>query len=125
MPQCRVWGDPGTRRGDDCDAGHGDGSALFTDGRLCPGLELGHHPWLKKTYEDYLGRRGLKKYGVKKWNKLLRKAVAQTSATFKLGPSLPGRRKHEAGDAAVPAERHDCFESGGAVGRGGAVADED
>jgi polyphosphate glucokinase len=62
--------------------GTGMGSALFTDGRLCPGLELGHHPWLKKTYEDYLGKRGLKKYGVKKWNKLLREAVGQTQATF-------------------------------------------
>lgn len=62
--------------------GTGMGSALYTDGKLCPGLELGHHPWLKKTYEDYLGRRGLKKYGEKKWNKLLRKAIAQTAATF-------------------------------------------
>lgn len=62
--------------------GTGMGSALFTNGRLCPGLELGHHPWLKKTYEDYLGRRGLKKYGEKKWNKLLQKAIAQTEATF-------------------------------------------
>ncbi len=62
--------------------GTGMGSALFTDGRLCPGLELGHHPWLEKTYEDYLGRRGLKKYGEKKWNKLLQKAIAQTEATF-------------------------------------------
>lgn len=44
--------------------GTGLGSALFTDGRLCPGLELGHHPWQKgKTYEDFLGRRGLKKFG--------------------------------------------------------------
>jgi polyphosphate glucokinase len=62
--------------------GTGMGSAIYTDGHLCPGLELGHHPWLKKTYEDYLGKRGLKKHGVKKWNKLLRKAVAQTAATF-------------------------------------------
>ena len=31
--------------------GTGMGSALFTDGRLCPGLELGHHPWKTKTYE--------------------------------------------------------------------------
>jgi polyphosphate glucokinase len=62
--------------------GTGMGSAIFTDGRLCPGLELGHHPWLKKTYEDYLGRRGLKKHGEKKWNKLLQKAIAQTEATF-------------------------------------------
>ncbi len=62
--------------------GTGMGSSLFTDGRLCPGLELGHHPWRKKTYEDYLGKRGLKKYGKKGWNKLLQKAIAQTEATF-------------------------------------------
>jgi polyphosphate glucokinase len=62
--------------------GTGMGSALFTEGVLCPGLELGHHPWRKKTYEGYLGRRGLEKYGVKRWNKLLKLAIAQTAATF-------------------------------------------
>jgi polyphosphate glucokinase len=62
--------------------GTGMGSALFTDGKLCPGLELAHHPWRKKTYEDYLGIRGLKKYGKKHWNKLLEEAIAQTAATF-------------------------------------------
>jgi polyphosphate glucokinase len=62
--------------------GTGMGSSLFTDGHLCPGLELGHHPWRKKTYEDYLGRRGLDKYGKKTWNKLLKEAIAQTLATF-------------------------------------------
>ncbi len=62
--------------------GTGLGSALFTDGRLCPGLELGHHPWKKKTYEDYLGRRGLDKYGKKRWNKLVMEAIAQTAQLF-------------------------------------------
>lgn len=62
--------------------GTGMGSALFTQGVLCPGLELGHHPWRKKTYEDYLGKRGLLKYGAKRWNKLVKLAVAQTAATF-------------------------------------------
>jgi polyphosphate glucokinase len=62
--------------------GTGLGSALFTEGVLCPGLELGHHPWRKKTYEDYLGKRGLQKYGAKRWNKLLKKAIEQTAATF-------------------------------------------
>lgn len=62
--------------------GTGLGSAIFTNGHLCPGLELGHHPWRKKTYEDYLGKRGLQKHGKKKWNKLLRRAIAQTAATF-------------------------------------------
>jgi polyphosphate glucokinase len=62
--------------------GTGMGSALFTQGVLCPGLELGHHPWRKKTYEDYLGKRGLLRYGAKRWNKLVKLAVAQTAATF-------------------------------------------
>ncbi len=63
--------------------GTGVGSAIYTDGRLCPGLELGHHPWMKgKTYEDFLGKRGLKKHGAKKWNKLLARAIQQTARTF-------------------------------------------
>jgi polyphosphate glucokinase len=63
--------------------GTGMGSALFSDGHLCPGLELGHHPWHKgKTYEEYLGRKGLEKLGKKRWNKLLQKAIEQTSKTF-------------------------------------------
>ncbi|MGB6191468.1 MAG: ROK family protein [Terracidiphilus sp.] len=63
--------------------GTGLGSSLFTDGRLCPGLELAHHPWRKgKTYEDFLGRRGLDKYGKKRWNKLVRDAIDQTAKLF-------------------------------------------
>ena len=63
--------------------GTGLGSAIYTDGHLCPGLELAHHSRIKdRTYEDFLGRRGLKKYGAKRWNKLLAKAIKQTSSTF-------------------------------------------
>jgi len=64
--------------------GTGMGAALFTNGHLVPGLELGHHPWRKKgmTYEDYIGRRGLDKYGKKLWNKRLQEVIAQTAATF-------------------------------------------
>jgi polyphosphate glucokinase len=64
--------------------GTGLGSSLFTDGRLCPGLELGHHPWRKKgkVYEDYLGRRGLDKFGKRIWNKFLQSAIAQTEELF-------------------------------------------
>lgn len=61
--------------------GTGMGSSLFTGGRLFP-LELGHHPWKKFTYEDYIGRRGLDKYGKKRWNKYLLETIHQTSATF-------------------------------------------
>ncbi len=63
--------------------GTGLGSSLFTDGRLCPGLELGHHPWKRdREYEDYLGRRGLDKYGKKRWNQLLQEAIEQTAKLF-------------------------------------------
>jgi len=63
--------------------GTGFGSSLFIDGKLVPGLELAHHPWLKnKTYEEYFGRKGLKKLGRKRWNKLLEKAIAQLEYLF-------------------------------------------
>jgi polyphosphate glucokinase len=64
--------------------GTGLGGALFTKGHLCPGLEIGHHIWRKKgmTYEDYLGRRGLDKFGKKEWNKYLQEAIATTEALF-------------------------------------------
>jgi polyphosphate glucokinase len=64
--------------------GTGLGSALFTGGRLCPGLELAHHIWRKKdrTYEDYLGKRGYEKYGVEKWNYLLQEAIDSTQKLF-------------------------------------------
>jgi len=64
--------------------GTGLGAALFTNGHLCPGLELGHHIWRKKgmTYEDYLGRRGLDEFGKKEWNKLILEAIQSTEALF-------------------------------------------
>ena len=64
--------------------GTGLGAALFTNGHLVPGLELGHHPWRKKgmTYEDYLGRRGLDRFGKARWNDFLQAGIAQTEALF-------------------------------------------
>jgi polyphosphate glucokinase len=63
--------------------GTGMGAALFINGHLCPGLELGHHPFRKgKTYEDCLGRRGLDKYGKERWNELLQEAIALTAKIF-------------------------------------------
>jgi len=64
--------------------GTGMGGALFTNGHLCPGLELGHHIWGKKgmTYEDYLGRRGIDRFGKKEWNKLLKQAIRDIEKLF-------------------------------------------
>ena len=47
--------------------GTGLGTALIVDGVIEP-MELAHLPYLKgKTYEDYVGLRGLKRLGKKKW----------------------------------------------------------
>lgn len=48
--------------------GTGLGSALVVDGIVEP-MELGHLPYKKGTYEDYVGLRGLEKRGKKKWRK--------------------------------------------------------
>jgi polyphosphate glucokinase len=63
--------------------GTGLGSSLFVGGVLVPGLELGHHPLRdNKTYEDFIGRTGLKKLGKKKWNKRVREALATAEHLF-------------------------------------------
>src|SRR3984893_17954855 len=49
--------------------GTGLGSAMIVDGIVEP-MELAHLPYKKgKTYEDYLGLRGLKRLGKKKWRR--------------------------------------------------------
>jgi transaldolase len=49
--------------------GTGLGTALIIDGVIEP-MELAHLPYKKgHTYEDYVGLKGLKKYGKKKWRK--------------------------------------------------------
>jgi len=46
--------------------GTGLGSTLIVDGIMEP-MELGHLPYKKGTYEDYVGLRGLEKQGKRKW----------------------------------------------------------
>jgi polyphosphate glucokinase len=57
--------------------GTGLGSAMIVDGSLEP-MELAHLPYKNgKTYEDYVGIRGLKRLGTKKWQQHVRKVVRQ------------------------------------------------
>jgi predicted NBD/HSP70 family sugar kinase len=53
--------------------GTGLGSALVDGGAVHP-LELGHLPYRKATFEDYVGERGRERLGKKRW----REAVAET-----------------------------------------------
>lgn len=48
--------------------GTGLGSAMIANGILQP-MELGHLPYKKATYEDYVGQRGLEHLGKKKWRR--------------------------------------------------------
>jgi polyphosphate glucokinase len=82
--------------------GTGFGSSLFTDGHLVPGLELAHHPWRKKTYEDYLGKHGFEKYGCKHWNRLLLKAISQIEALFNYDHLYIGGGNATKIDSALP-----------------------
>jgi polyphosphate glucokinase len=56
--------------------GTGLGSTLIADGIVEP-MELGHLPYKKGTYEDYVGIRGLQKRGKKKWRRNVADVVAR------------------------------------------------
>ena len=61
--------------------GTGLGSALVVDGIVEP-MELGHLPYKKATYEDYVGLRGLEEWGRKKWRRHVADVVERLSPPF-------------------------------------------
>ena len=61
--------------------GTGLGSTVISDGIVEP-MELAHLPYRKGTYEDYVGLRGLKKRGKKKWRQHVAKVVAQLTGAL-------------------------------------------
>jgi polyphosphate glucokinase len=61
--------------------GTGLGSAMVVDGVLEP-MELAHLPYRKATYEYYVGLRGLRRFGKKKWRKLVADVVQQLAAAL-------------------------------------------
>lgn len=64
--------------------GTGLGSALIYDDVLEP-LELAHLPYKKKqTFEDYLGIRGLRRLGKKKWRQAVADVVERLRAAFEV-----------------------------------------
>jgi polyphosphate glucokinase len=61
--------------------GTGLGSTLITDGVVEP-MELGHLPYKKGTYEEYVGQRGLEKRGKKRWRRHVADVVASLIAAL-------------------------------------------
>jgi polyphosphate glucokinase len=61
--------------------GTGLGSAMIVDGVVEP-MELAHLPYGKSTFEDYVGERGLKRFGKKRWSRKVAKVVETFSAAL-------------------------------------------
>ena len=61
--------------------GTGLGSALVVNGIVEP-MELSHLPYKNGVFEDYVGIRGLKKYGRKKWRRYVADVVERLIAAL-------------------------------------------
>ncbi len=61
--------------------GTGLGSTLIVDDVLVP-MELGHLPYRAGTFEDYVGLRGLERWGQKKWRSYVADVVARLTAAL-------------------------------------------
>jgi polyphosphate glucokinase len=61
--------------------GTGLGSTMIVDGTIVP-MELGHLPYKKATFEDYVGERGLEQRGKQKWRRHVEDVVARLIAAL-------------------------------------------
>jgi len=70
--------------------GTGLGSALIIDGVLEP-MELAHLPYEKgRTYEDYVGKAGLKRLGKKKWRRHVADVITRLKAALEADDVVVG-----------------------------------
>jgi polyphosphate glucokinase len=69
--------------------GTGLGSALIADGAV-KSMELGHLPYKKGTYEDYVGRAGLERNGKKKWRRHVADVVERLVAALRPDETVLG-----------------------------------
>jgi polyphosphate glucokinase len=88
--------------------GTGLGSAMIVDGLLEP-MELAHLPYRKgRTYEDYVGARGLRRLGPKRWRRAVADVVAQLAAALEVDDVvLGGGNAHRFTKAPPPARLGD------------------
>jgi len=95
--------------------GTGMGAAMILDGTLVP-MELGHLPYQKKTFEDYVGAAGLKRHGRKKWRLHVADAVERLIAALQPDYVLLGGGNVDKLDRLPPkcrrGDNRDAFEGG-------------
>lgn len=61
--------------------GTGLGTAVVDEGVVEP-MELAHLPYRKRTFEDYVGLRGLKRLGKKKWRRYVADVIERLKAAL-------------------------------------------
>jgi polyphosphate glucokinase len=61
--------------------GTGLGTTMILDGIIAP-MELGHLPFRKATFEDYVGERGQERMGLKRWRKAVHETIDHLSAAL-------------------------------------------
>ena len=69
--------------------GTGLGTAMIVEGIVEP-MELGHLPYKKGTYEDYVGRAGLERFGKKKWRRHVADVVTRLIAALEPDDTVIG-----------------------------------
>jgi len=69
--------------------GTGLGSALIANGVVKP-MELGHLPYKKGTYEDYVGRVGLERIGKKRWRRHVADVIERLMAALQPDETVIG-----------------------------------
>jgi polyphosphate glucokinase len=69
--------------------GTGLGTALIVDGMVKP-MELGHLPYKKHTYENYVGRTGLERDGKKRWRRHVADVVERLMAALQPDDTVIG-----------------------------------
>jgi polyphosphate glucokinase len=81
--------------------GTGLGTALIVDGMMEP-MELGHLPYKKHTYENYVGRAGLERDGNKKWRRHVADVVERLIAALQPDDTVIGGGNVKKLDALPP-----------------------
>ena len=84
--------------------GTGFGSAMIVNGIVEP-MELGHLPYKKGTYEDYVGRRGLERDGKKKWRRHVADVVTRLIAALEPDDTVIGGGNARKLDGLPPGSR--------------------
>jgi polyphosphate glucokinase len=95
--------------------GTGLGSTMIVDGIVQP-MELGHLPYKKRTYEDYVELRGLEELGKKAWRKHVEEVVKSLAAALEPDDVVIGggnaKKLREMPPLCRPGDNADAFKGG-------------